>query len=129
MKISIKILACLHLLFFSHICFAQNAEQDMTEQQNSMVEMGKCFEQIDKEEMKIFTQQSMELGMQIDKLCSQGKEKEAMAKAKAYQKKTKNMPILVQMQKCGAMMDSSAMMDDSGMEDDSDQEDNSGICD
>ncbi len=104
MKTSIFLL----FLFLPTIAFAQDFQNmnqgDMQKMMEQAQKMQVCIQNIDQEKLQELEQRSEQFGIEIKTLCDSGKRDKAQEKAMSFAKEMAKDPTVLQMGKCGEMM-------------------------
>ncbi len=95
-------------LFLPTIAFAQDVQNmnqgDMQKMMEQAQKMQVCIQNIDQEKLLALEQRSEQFGTEIKALCDSGKRDKAQEKAMSFAKEMAKDPTVLQMGKCGEMM-------------------------
>jgi hypothetical protein len=83
-------------------------QMDMTQMQNMVMELQKCMQQIDQQEMKKIREQAQALEKDLKALCDSGKRDAAQDKAMTFAMQMQKSPAMSKLKDCGK--DIQAMM-------------------
>ena len=96
------------LLFLPVAVLAQNyqgmSEEDMQKMMVQAQKMQECMMRVDQEKLREIEQRSQQFDAELNKLCAEGKRDKAQAKAIAYGTELAKDPTVLEMRKCGEMM-------------------------
>lgn len=99
-----KVLPIIVLLFFPVAALAQGmqqmSDQDVQKMMQQAQEYQACIQRVDKEEIRKFQQQAMELNDEIKALCDSGDRDKAQEIAMKFGKESENNPVMQAMQEC-----------------------------